>query len=228
MRRRIGVRLLRGINLTLAGLVAFFSLGDCRAAENATLPPQGCATVLDPETALRVGTLYDTGLGVPQNFAMAVECYRWAAAAGNVQAQFNLATMYKNGRGVPVDPPQAALWYQKAAEQGNGRAAYVLGMMYETGEGNAPDPAQALKWYRVAAQNGVLAARDKLAAKGERIAQKMPRQGVQATAKVFTNKSGRQCRMLSSNIVVNGTEQTAYSVLCRENGGHWVIVPFDF
>ena len=59
----------------------------------------------DAQTAL--GTLYETGDGVPLDPAQAVRLYREAASAGHVAAQINLATMYLDGAGVKKDPAAA-------------------------------------------------------------------------------------------------------------------------
>lgn len=47
-----------------------------------------------------VGTLYEMGLGVKQNYATAVKYYTQAAQKGNVKANGNLAVLYERGLGV--------------------------------------------------------------------------------------------------------------------------------
>ncbi len=66
-----------------------------------------------------LGMSYDTGEGVPQNFAKAFDWYSRAAERGNDFAQNNLGTMYESGRGVPQDLVKAYTYYSLSAAQGN-------------------------------------------------------------------------------------------------------------
>ena len=66
-----------------------------------------------------LGTMYEYGIGVPQDYAEAVKWYRLAAEQGDAEAQFNLGYIYDNGRGVPQDYIQAHMWYNLAAARGN-------------------------------------------------------------------------------------------------------------
>ena len=66
-----------------------------------------------------LGTMYDEGKGVPQNYAEAVKWYRLAAEAGDAKAQHNLGAMYANGTGAPQDYSLAYMWINLAAAQGN-------------------------------------------------------------------------------------------------------------
>jgi uncharacterized protein len=64
---------------------------------------------------LGIGVLYDTGHGVPQNFATALFWYRRAAEAGSATAAFNVGAMYDNGRGTATDHQEAIKWWRVAA-----------------------------------------------------------------------------------------------------------------
>ena len=57
----------------------------------------------DAEAQFRLGGLYDTGRGVPQDDAEAMKWYRLAADQGHAMAQHNLGGMYHLGQGVPQD-----------------------------------------------------------------------------------------------------------------------------
>ena len=116
------------------------------------------------EAAFQLGTIYDLGHLVPQDFAQAAMWYRKAAEQGHAAAEFNFGAMCDNGRGVPRDRLAAALWYRRAARHGNARAPFDLGLMYEHGDGVRRDAARALNWYRLAAARGIKAARRKVAA----------------------------------------------------------------
>ena len=72
----------------------------------------------DAKAQFDLGLKYDTGDGVPQDYAEAANWYRKAAEQGYAKAQFNLGTMYDEGRGVRQDFAEAAKWYRKAKDQG--------------------------------------------------------------------------------------------------------------
>ncbi len=61
---------------------------------------------------------FNTGQGVPQDYAEAVRWWRLAAEQGHVSAQNNLGTMYRSGQGVPQDYVEAHKWLNLAAAQG--------------------------------------------------------------------------------------------------------------
>ena len=89
----------------------------------------------DAEAMNNIGILYNKGLGVEQDEAMAASWYRRAAEIGFANAQFNLANLYYSGNGVERDLKQSAGWYHEAAKRGHLGAQYFLGLMYEDGEG---------------------------------------------------------------------------------------------
>ena len=53
----------------------------------------------DARSALYIGVLYDSGLGVPQDSAMAMRWYRQAAEAGSPAGAFNVGVLYDAGQG---------------------------------------------------------------------------------------------------------------------------------
>ena len=81
-----------------------------------------------------LGVLYDKGLGVPQDFEIALMWYTLAADQGYASAQTALGEMHNKGQGVPQDNRIAARWYTLAAEQGHAGAQYSLGRMYYEAE----------------------------------------------------------------------------------------------
>ena len=95
--------------------------------------------------------MYDSGQGVPQDYAEAVKWYRLAAEQGNAKAQYNLGVMHDKGQGVPEDYAEAVKWYRLAAEQGNAKAQYNFGAMYAKGQGLPQDYVQAYMWFNLAA-----------------------------------------------------------------------------
>ncbi len=62
-----------------------------------------------------LGSMYDMGLGVPQDYEEAVKWYRKAAEQGYAESQRRLGYAYERAK----DREEAAKWYQKAAEQGD-------------------------------------------------------------------------------------------------------------
>ncbi|RAP25871.1 hypothetical protein DID78_07115 [Candidatus Marinamargulisbacteria bacterium SCGC AG-343-D04] len=71
----------------------------------------------------KLGSLYISGDGVPQNFQEAVRLYTLAAEQGLAEAQFNLGTLFYKGKGVALvysekgRLEQAVKWYIKAVDQ---------------------------------------------------------------------------------------------------------------
>ncbi len=65
-----------------------------------------------------LGESYYFGIGVPQDFAKALEFFQMAAEQGNAVAQINLGCLYERGHGVPKDLAKASEWFQKAAAKG--------------------------------------------------------------------------------------------------------------
>ncbi len=71
----------------------------------------------DTDAQTDLGTMYLKGLGVPQDYAKAVQWFQKAAEQGFVQAQAVLGTMYGQGLGVPQDFVQAHKWLNLAASR---------------------------------------------------------------------------------------------------------------
>ena len=140
-----------------------FSAGDYPAAYREW---RESADAGDGSSMAAIGTLFDTGHGVPQDFATALQWYQRGAEAGDVRAMFNVAAMYDSGRGTPVNRAEALRWYRMAADRGNGRAAYNLGLIYRDGDGVARDPANAEHFFRLASARGIQAARENLSDMG--------------------------------------------------------------
>ena len=61
--------------------------------------------------------MYESGRGVPRDYAEALRLYQLAAEQGHAVAQGNLAVMYDFGLGIPQDYAEVARWYRLAAEQ---------------------------------------------------------------------------------------------------------------
>ena len=101
-----------------------------------------------------LGWMYQSGEGVPKDYAEAMNWFRLAADQGDAVAQRNLGVMYGRGQGVPQDYAEAVKWYRLAADQGYADAQSNLALMYDLGQGVPQDYAEAMKWYRLAANQG--------------------------------------------------------------------------
>lgn len=109
-----------------------------------------------------LGSMYDTGLGVPQDYIEAAKWYLLAAKQGNSNAQFKLGSMYDIGLGVPQDYKEALKWWRLAAEQGDAFAQLNLGAKYDHGKVVPQNFKEAVRWYRLAAEQGNVFAQEKL------------------------------------------------------------------
>ncbi|MCH5233273.1 MAG: sel1 repeat family protein [Muribaculaceae bacterium] len=95
----------------------------------------------NPEAAYYLATLYESGNGVDQNMATAIDFYRKAADMGYGKAQCYLADIYYEGRGTDKDLISAVNLYQKAAvnHQLSEKGATRLAECYENGLGGLPN-----------------------------------------------------------------------------------------
>jgi cell division protein FtsL len=84
------------------------------------------ATAGDPQAQTYVGEIYERGLGVPPDYAMAAEWYRRAAEQDYAPAQINLGQLYEQGRGVPRDQVAAINWYRRASGFDEAGLTYVV------------------------------------------------------------------------------------------------------
>lgn len=89
-----------------------YDRADLRSALGAWMP---LAEQGDVESQVIVGEIYERGMGVAPDYALAANWYRLAAEAGNRRAQVNLGHLYETGRGVAQDPQVALDWYRRAA-----------------------------------------------------------------------------------------------------------------
>jgi TPR repeat protein len=101
-----------------------------------------------------LGVMYDRGVGVERDPALAAKWMRTAAESGSRDAAYQLGAMYETGRGVSQDDAQAVSWYRKAALLGDREAQVKVGKAYEAGKGVSADMGEALTWYRKAAGQG--------------------------------------------------------------------------
>jgi TPR repeat protein len=155
-------RLLRALGFCLAIILAILrpniafpsSFDDIPkdAGNNATSPNTSLTSLLqqaeagDQNAQYRAGVIYETGQGVPKNYAEATKWLSRAAEQGFAPAQNRLGFAYEHGLGIVSDPAAAVHWYRAGAEQGHASAEYNLAHMYEKGLGVSRDYVQAAHW----------------------------------------------------------------------------------
>ena len=140
-------------------------LGTLRAAETNAVPDSAGVQALklaaqkDPQAQYRLGQLYASGSGVPQNYEVAAQWFKRAAGEKNADAQYSLGFCYATGAGVTRSLSKAASLYLDAAKQGHAEAQFKMAVCYEKGLGVLrASPGEAAKWYGKAAEQGVAAA----------------------------------------------------------------------
>jgi hypothetical protein len=69
----------------------------------------------DARPQVRVGEIFEKGLGTTPNYSLAAEWYRKAAVQGDTRGAINLGYLYEKGLGVEKDVIKALNWYRKAS-----------------------------------------------------------------------------------------------------------------
>jgi TPR repeat protein len=109
----------------------------------------------DASAQVRLGSMYETGRGVPRDDTEAARLYKLAADQGNASAQNSLAFMYLEGRGgLPKDDGEAARLYRLSADQGQAGGQSSLGYMYLQGRGVPRNDAKAARLFKLSADQG--------------------------------------------------------------------------
>jgi TPR repeat protein len=93
------------------------------------------------------GVLYEYGLGVPQDFAVAMSNYERAAELQYVESMYHLALMYAYGRGCVQDHRRALSLFEAGAVTEHAPSAYYMGIYRMYGYGCEPNYNQALTWF---------------------------------------------------------------------------------
>jgi hypothetical protein len=88
----------------------------------------------DPVAQTYVGEIYERGLGVAPDYAMAAQWYRKAAEQGYSRAQINLGALYEQGLGVDKDATIALNWYRKASGLNDDQLAFTSAFTAERDE----------------------------------------------------------------------------------------------
>lgn len=103
-----------------------------------------------------IGTYFQDGTGVTQDYKQAFYWYLKSAEGGNIEALYNLGVTYYYGNiGVPKNPEKAFEYVSKAAERNEAESQHWLGTFYEKGEGTMQNKELSRKWYLKAAEQGL-------------------------------------------------------------------------
>ena len=109
----------------------------------------------DGRALYSLGVFYDNGMrGLRVNKVLAVEYYRKAALAGDIEGAYNLGVMLRDGEGVPRNLAGASKYFRMAAEKGDTKACTNYGIALMRGDGIATDYEEAKKWLRKAEKDG--------------------------------------------------------------------------
>lgn len=111
------------------------------------------------ETALNLmGTFYENGTGVQQDYKKAFEYYSQAADQGVEIAYLSMGVYYQEGYGGTQDYKKAVECYQLGADAGNMYCLNALAMCYKNGQGVKQDYKRAFDLFLEAAYAGNYAA----------------------------------------------------------------------
>lgn len=80
-----------------------------------------------------IGSMYQHGEWVKEDYELAIKWYKKAISDGNADAMAEMGMMYHYGYGVTKSPKDQIKWYRKAAEKGSGLGQYLLGGEYSFG-----------------------------------------------------------------------------------------------
>lgn len=112
-----------------------------------------------------LGKMYAQGLGVPKDDTLAIEYYKKAESAYNIDAAYELAQILLSAAKTPEDPAfETGLRYLKrAAFAGQADALYELGEMFAQGKNVEQNYQNSFGYYLMSALRGHAGAQFKLA-----------------------------------------------------------------
>ncbi len=146
---------MHGLSIRVLSLLFGFALMACAgppsAGEETREAVEDLADEGDAEALTALGQMYEKGISVARDYALAHDLYRAASEEGDPLAPFLLGGLYARGLGVAEDYAKAAHWYELGAERGNPSAMAALARLYEQGKGVPRDYAKAVALYERAA-----------------------------------------------------------------------------
>ena len=137
----IGVTLMR----TAAGDAPAEAVEHLRLAADADLPTAHYYLAL----------IYEMGVNVPADPALAAQYYGVAAKANLSNAQAKYGYMLFNGIGIKANQVEGESWLRRAGIAGDPEAAALVAEIYARGDGKLPpNYSEAAAWFRTAAELG--------------------------------------------------------------------------
>jgi hypothetical protein len=99
------------------------------------------------EAMYRLGKLYETGTGVPQDYIAAAALYERGADSGNAAATYSGGVLFEKGLGVKQSKGEAFNWFMDAAKNMHPEAKRRFGKAYDEGETGAVNHQEAASAY---------------------------------------------------------------------------------
>ena len=116
---------------------------------------EAAATGGIPGAMFLLGQCAMFGSGMPRDPDVALAWYRKSAAAGNLDAEFELGECHALGAGaMPRHAATALKHWRAAAARGHARALLKIGHAHRNGDGVAENRSEALRHYFLAAEKG--------------------------------------------------------------------------
>ena len=103
-----------------------------------------------PDAMYNMGAAYAGGVFGDKDDGRAVEWFRQAANANDLNGLYWLGHYLWLGREVEMNKPEAISYFRRAAEQKHTRAAFMLGQAYHSGDSVEKDLDIAMDWYQKA------------------------------------------------------------------------------
>lgn len=100
-----------------------------------------------------LGTRFEDGRGVKQDYSIAQEYFLQAAANGHVEAQISVGEYYRDGK-VTRDLVRACQWFSNAAMQKSAKGQFLYGLCLMNGTGTEVDKERGCEWIQAASEQG--------------------------------------------------------------------------
>jgi TPR repeat protein len=106
-----------------------------------------------PEACLRLGRMYNKGVGVTQDRPRAITLFESGCTTGEAQACADAAYAHRKGHGKAPDYGRAATFAKRGCDAGNRYACRELGLLTAEGKGVPRDKTQAADFMEQACQD---------------------------------------------------------------------------
>ncbi len=110
------------------------------------------AEAKDSNSQVKLGKLYETGLGVQMDTSKAFYWYNEAAMLNDDEAYFNLGRCYYLAIGTIKDQNLAIKYLKKASKEENGNSSYYLGIVFLEKENSNPN--KAYNYFKLSIKQG--------------------------------------------------------------------------